>query len=101
MIRADSIRLRNGQGMKDIDEASYTYLGILETGKNKDKDMKEKFSKEYLRRLRLLLRSQFTGRNKIIEVNTFLAVSVMRYSAGILKWNTGELKRLDRRTRKL
>ena len=56
-MRADSIRLRNGQGMKDIDEASYTYLGILETGKNKDKDMKEKFSKEYLRQLRLLLRS--------------------------------------------
>ena len=28
------------------------------------------------------------------------AVSVMRYGAGILKWNTDELKSLDRRTRK-
>ena len=27
-------------------------------------------------------------------------VSVMRYAAGILKWNTDELKSLDRRTRK-
>ena len=28
------------------------------------------------------------------------AVSVMRYAVGILKWNTDELKSLDRRTRK-
>ena len=28
------------------------------------------------------------------------AVSVMRYAAGILKWNTDELKSLYRRTRK-
>ena len=28
------------------------------------------------------------------------AVSIMRYGAGILKWNTDELKGLDRRTRK-
>ena len=32
-------------------------------------------------------------------INTW-AVSIMRYSAGILKWNTNELKSLDRRTRK-
>ena len=61
--------------------------------------MKEKFSREYLRRLRLILRSELNGRNKIMAVNTW-AVSVMRYGAGILKWNTDELKSLDRRTRK-
>ena len=31
--------------------------------------------------------------------NTWVA-SVMRYDAGILKWNTDELKNLDKRTRK-
>ena len=61
--------------------------------------MKEKFSREYLRWLRLILRSELNGRNKIMAVNTW-AVSVMRYGAGILKWNTDELKSLDRRTRK-
>ena len=85
--------------MKDIDETGYTYLGILETDKIKEKEMKEKFSKEYLRRLRLILRSKLNGRNKIMAVNTWVA-SVMRYGAGILKWNTDELKSLDRRTRK-
>ena len=34
-----------------------------------------------------------------MAVNT-LVVSVMRYGAGILKWNTGEFKSSDRRTRK-
>ena len=86
--------------MKDIDETGYTYLGILETDKIKEKEMKEKFSKEYLRRLRLILRSKLNGRNKIMAVNTWVA-SVMRYGAGILKWNTDELKSLDRRTRKV
>ena len=73
--------------MKDIDETGYTYLGILETDKIKEKEMKEKFSKEYLRRLRLILRSKLNGRNKIMAVNTG-AVSVMKCGAGILKWNT-------------
>ena len=33
-----------------------------------------------------------------MEVNTWV-VSVMRYGAGILKWNTDELKSLDHNTR--
>ena len=62
--------------------------------------MKEKFRKQYLQWfLRLILRLKLNGRNKIMAVNTW-AVSVMRYGAGILKWNTDELKSLDRRTRK-
>ena len=56
--------------MKDIDETDYTYFGIMETDKIKEKEMKEKFSKEYLRRLRLILRSTLNGRNKIMAVNT-------------------------------
>ena len=47
--------------MKDIDETGYTYLGILETDKIKEKEMKEKFSKEYLRQLRLILKSKLNG----------------------------------------
>ena len=100
VIRTDGIRLPDGQHMKDIDATGYTYLGILETDKIKEKEMKEKFSREYLRRLRLMLRSKLNGRNKIMVVNTW-AASVIRYGAGILKWNTDELKSLDRRTRKL
>ena len=62
--------------MKDIDETGYTYLGILETDKIKEKEMNEKFSKKCLRRLRLILKSKLNGRNKIMAVNTW-AVCVM------------------------
>ena len=99
VIRTDGIRQPDGQHMKDIDETAYTYLEILETGKIKEKKMKEKINREYLRRLRLILRSKLNGRNKIMAVNTWVA-SVMRYGAGILRWNTDELKSLDRRNRK-
>ena len=34
-----------------------------------------------------------------MALNTW-TISVMRYGAGILKWNTDDLKSLDRRTRK-
>ena len=61
MIRTDGIRLTEGQVMRDIDEVGYTYLGILETDKIKEKEMKEKFSKEYLRQLRLILKSKLNG----------------------------------------
>ena len=82
VIRTDGIRLPDGQDMKDINETGYTYLGILETDKINEREMKEKFSKEYLRRLRLILRSKLNGRKKVIAVNIW-AVSVMRYGAGI------------------
>ena len=98
-FRSGGIKLQDRQQMNSIDETGYTYLGILETDKIKEKEMKGKFSKEYLRRLRLILRSKLNGRNKIMAVST-LAVSVMRYGAGILKWNADELKNLDRKTRK-
>ena len=100
VIRTDGIRLPDGQVMKDNDGTSYTYLGILETDMTKEKEMRKKFSKEYLRRLKLILRSKFNERNKIMAVNTW-AVSAMRSGAEILKWNTDELKSLDRRTRNL
>ena len=46
LTRTDGIRLPDGQHMKDIGETGYTYLGILETDKIKEKEMKGKFSKE-------------------------------------------------------
>ena len=68
VIRTDGIRLPDGQHMKDIDEIGYTYLGILETDKIKEKEMKEKFSREYMRRLRLILRSKLNGKNKLWQL---------------------------------
>ena len=48
----------------------------------------------------LILKSKLNGKNKIKAINTW-AVAVLRYGAGILKWNVEEIKELDRKTRKL
>ena len=84
VIRTYSIRLPDGQGMKDIDENGYTYLGILETDRIKEIEIKKMFSKEYMRQFRLILRSKLNGRSRITAFNA-LAVFVMKYGAGILK----------------
>ena len=45
--------------------------------------MKEKIRKKYLRRLRLIPRTELIGRNKIEAVNS-LAVPVVQYSFDII-----------------
>ena len=57
--------------MKDVDETGYTYIGLLETDKITEREMKETFSIEYLRLLRLILRLKLNGRNQIMTVNTW------------------------------
>ena len=64
-----------------------------------EKEMKEKITKEYKRRLRLVWRSKLNGRNKIQGINTW-AVAMVRYGGGILDWKSDELKKMDRQTRK-
>ena len=61
--------------------------------------MKEETVKKYKRRLRLVLKSKLNGKNKITEINA-LAVVVFRYGGGILRWKEGELKDVDRKSKK-
>ena len=61
--------------------------------------MKEKITKEYKRRERLILKSKLNGRNKVTAINTW-AVAIFRSGAGIIQWKASELKDLDRKSRK-
>ena len=45
VIRTNGIRLLDEKDMQDIDDTDYTYLGIFETDRVKEKEMKEKSSK--------------------------------------------------------
>ena len=51
-------------------------------------------------RLKLVLKSKLNGRNKILAINIW-AVSLLRYTGGIIRWNKDDLLEMDRRTRKL
>ena len=79
---------------------AYKYLGIEESFDIQDKNEKEKLKKEYLRRLRLVLGTELSAKNKIQAIG-LLTVLVLRYSFGIINWNQEELQKLDRKTRKL
>jgi len=87
--------------IKELDlRKAYKYLGIEERFDIQHKNEKEKLKKEYLRRLRLVLGTELSAKNKIQAIGS-LAVPVLRYSFGIVNWHQEELQKLDWKTRKL
>ncbi|XP_063587852.1 uncharacterized protein LOC134765239 [Penaeus indicus] len=52
IVRCEGMELPNDEIIKEVGQEGYTYLGIVELDKVKEKEMKEK-TKEYKRRLRL------------------------------------------------
>jgi len=56
--------------------------------------------KEYLRKLRLVLSTELSAKDKI-QATGSLAVPALRYSFGIINWHQEEMQKLDRKTRKL
>ena len=66
----------------------------------KDESVKDRLSKEYERRVKKVIRSKLNGRNMVRVINSW-AVSLLRYSGGVVRWTKVELMNLDRKTRKL
>ena len=95
------IELSNGKVIKSLQEGeSYKYLGILEADKFLKEKMKLNVLKEYIRRLRKVLKSKLNGGNLVCGVNTW-AVSLLRYLSAFVNWRESELQAIDRKTRKL
>ena len=61
--------------------------------------MRERLRREYFRRVKMVLRTELYGRNKVLAING-LALPVLMYSFGVVHWRTTDLQQLDRRTRK-
>ncbi|KAI5731018.1 hypothetical protein M8J77_003330 [Diaphorina citri] len=79
---------------------SYKYLGVLEDEHIDQKKMKVNIKKEYIRRVRLTLQTELNSKNKIEALNS-LAVPVVEYGFGIIDWTKEEIRKFDRKTRKL
>ena len=62
--------------------------------------MKEQLKKDYIRRVRNVLKSKQNG-EKIISAINSRAVSIVRCGAGVIKRTKNELEELDSKTRKL
>ena len=89
VTRTEGIQLPDGNNIKDIDETGYKYLGIIEGEEIKHQEMK-KIKKEYIKRLKAILKSKLNSGNTVKAINSW-AVPVIRYSAGIVDWKNSEL----------
>ena len=99
VVNSDGVQLPNGETINSVGEEGYMYLGMLEIDEIMNHNMKALVQKEYLRRLKKILKSRLNGRNIIIAIYTW-AVSLLRYGAGLINWTLNELQQLDRKTRK-
>ena len=77
-------------------DKGYEYLGILVASDIIHNEMKDKIQNEYYRRVRKLTLSKLNGGNTIRAIDR-LAVLLVRYSAGVLKWTKDELKVMEGR----
>ena len=83
IVKSVGIELPNGKVIKSSQEGeSYKYLGILEADKFSEEKMKLKVSKEYIRRLRKVLKSKLNGGNLVRGLNTW-AVSLIKIFSSI------------------
>ena len=99
-VKCEGIELPDGKVMKEVEEDGYKYLGVLEGVGLKNVKMKELVRTEYLRRVKLVAGSRLYAGNMMRAVNAW-AVSVVRYTAGVLDWKEQELQALDVKTRKI
>ena len=83
IVKNEGIKLPDREVIKQVGQEGYTYLGIIEIDNIKQTEMKEKITKEYKQRQRLILKSKLNGRNKVMEINTW-AVAIPRYGSGII-----------------
>ena len=97
----ENIQLSTGDEIKELEnEKTYKYLGLGESDSISHKSMKEKLEKEYMTRVRKVLKSDLNSSNKIKAINTW-AMPSLTYGYGVIKWSLTELERIDTRTRKL
>ena len=99
-VESRGIRLPNGEEMDEPNNEGYKYLGVLELDGVLCSEMKEKVKKEYMKRLKLMLKTKLNSRNLFLGINTW-AVAVVRYSAAFIDWTKEETREMDRQTRKM
>ena len=58
VVLSEGIELPCGEVMREAEQEGYTYLGIVELDKIKEDEVKDKSTREYKRKMRLILRSK-------------------------------------------
>ena len=77
--------------MENEVDQGYKYLGVLQLDKIMKKEMKESFVDKYIRRVKLICKSNLNAANFISDMNAW-AIGAVRYSGGIIDWTKEELQ---------
>ena len=97
----DGVELPNQDKIRTPTEnENYKYLGILEDDTIKQVEMENKIQKEYLRRTKKTTQDK-TQSQKPYQRYKYMSCTLVRYSGPFLKWTIDELRKMDKRTRKL
>ncbi|KAF7649379.1 hypothetical protein LDENG_00142260 [Lucifuga dentata] len=95
MVRTEGVEVPEGR-IADIKD-SYKYLGIPQASGSHDEEARGSATAKYLQRVRQVLRSQLSGRNKTQAINMY-TLPVIRYPAGIISWPQEEMDATDVKT---
>jgi hypothetical protein len=79
---------------------TYKYSGTEGSEDIQHQQMKERLNKEYTRTLRMILKSELNTNYKITASGS-LAAPALRYSFGIINLRLEEIRKIDRKTRKI
>jgi hypothetical protein len=74
---------------------AYKYFGAEESHNIEHKNEKETL-KACVRRLRLILNTELSAKNKVL-INGTLAIPVLRYRFAIVNWHQEEIQKLARK----
>ncbi|KAF2902350.1 hypothetical protein ILUMI_03841 [Ignelater luminosus] len=100
-VKSEAIEVGDSDLIKEQGEnETYKYLGTNETWGIDEIHVKDRLRREYIRRVRKVLKSELNSRNKMLAIGD-VAVPVLQYSFGIINWKIKELEIIDRQTRKM
>ena len=101
IVKSVGVELPDGKVINSLQEGeSYKCLRILEEDKVLEEKTKLNISKEYLKRLRKVLKSKLNVGNLVCRVNLW-GVSLLRFSAAFVSCRKSELQAINKKTRKL
>ena len=84
LVSTGNIEISDDTAIQELNQKDvYKYLGVDESDGIQHSKTKEKIRKDNYRRVRLILRTELNGRNKMEAINS-LAVPVVQYTFGII-----------------
>eukprot|EP00957_Ditylum_brightwellii_P157128 11958825-Ditylum_brightwellii.AAC.1 len=86
--------------LDDEDNKGYRYLGVVEGVDLHMKKVKKLTIKEYISQVQNILNIDMAGDYAMTAICA-IAMPVLQYTFGIMKWTKGELQKLDIKTHKM